>query len=194
MKMISNSEIQGMALVITITKVTTGALKETVEANMNGNKMVVQKKVFDGKKGYEEQQGQKKDLKADDIEDLKQEADLQSDLHPEKYGIKRTLTGIETIEGADAYTVDAIDAKNKKTTEYYDIKTGYKVREIQYIKSEDGTIVPKTTDYSDYREVPGANGYKIPYFFSIPAGPGVNLNIKVQSVDINKQIPDSEFQ
>ncbi len=189
MTMVCNSEIQGTPLVITIVKTSTGQFRESVEVN----KMVLQKQVFDGKKGYMEQQGQKKDLTGDEVEEIKLEADLQSDLHPEKYGIKRTLTGMETIEGADAYSVDAVDAKGKKTTEYYDTKTGLKVREIKYTKGEDGTTTPQTSDYSDYREVPGANGYKVPYFFSIP-GPGTNLNIKVQSVDINKEIPDSQFQ
>ena len=191
-KMVSTSEIQGMALTITIMKKTTGKMKETVDANMGGNKMTLQKKTFDGQKGYQEQQGQKKDLKPEEIEETKEEADLQAELHPEKYGIKRTLKGMETIEGADAYVIEAIDAKDKKTMEYYDAKTGLLVRQIQYMKDKDGTVVPKTTDFSDYREVPGSNGYKVAYFFSIPAA-GTNLNVKVQSVEINKDIPDSEF-
>ena len=194
LKMTSNSEIQGTPLVITIIKTNSGAFKETVEASMGGNKMTVQKEVFDGTKGYAEQQGQKKDLDADKIDEIKQEADLQSDLHPEKYGVKRTLKGMEAIDGADVYVLDAIDGKDKKTTEYYDAKTGLLVRQTEFIKGQDGNMVPKTTDFSDYREVPGANGYKVAYFFSIPAGPGMNLNVKVQSVDVNTDIPSTEFQ
>ena len=193
LKLVAGGEIQGMPLTITITKTSAGQFKEIADITMNGNKMTVQKKVFDGKAGYQEAQGQKKALEADDIEGIKEEADLQSDLHPEKYGIKRTLAGMETIEGADAYKVEAVDGKGEKTTEFYDVKTSLKVREIKYQKGPDGSLSPATSDYSDYRDVPGANGYKIPYFFSIP-GPGANINLKVQSADINKEIPASEFQ
>ncbi len=189
LKMVCNTEIQGMPLVITIIKTSAGQFKEAVEMNS----MVMQKQIFDGKKGYTEAQGKKVDMTAEEIEETKEQVDLQSDLHPEKYGIKRTLTGIETVEGADAYVVNAVDGKGKKTTEYYDIKTNLKVREIKYEKGEDGNISGKTSDYSDYREVAGGNGYKVPYFFSVP-GPGVNLNLKVQSVEINKVIPASEFK
>ncbi len=193
LKLIASGEIQGMPLSITILKSNTGKFKEVADITMNGNKMTVQKKVFDGKAGYQEAQGNKKALEADDIDEVKQETDLQSDLHPEKYGIKRTLVGMETVEGADTYKIDAVDGKGEKTTEYYDAKTSLKVRETKYQKGPDGTVAPATSDYSDYREVPGANGYKIPYFFSIP-GPGANINLKVQSADVNKDMPDSEFQ
>ncbi len=193
LKMVATSEMQNIPITLVVMKKSTGLMKETVEANMGGNKMMLQKKVYDGKKGYEEQQGQKQDLSAEDIEETKEEADLQAELHPEKYGIKRTLKGMETIEGAEAYVVESVDAKDKKTTEYFDTKSGLLIRQTQFLKAPDGSTVPKTTDFSDYREVPGTNGYKMAYFFSIPAGPGTNLNIKVQSVDVNKNIPDSEF-
>ena len=193
LKMTSTSELQSYPLVITVIKTSAGQFKEAVDATVNGNKMTFQKQSFDGKKGYNETQGQKKDMTADEIEDAKEEADLQSDLHPEKYGIKRTLKGMETIEGADVYVLEAVDKKDKKTVEYYDTKTGLKVRETEYLKGEDGGMVPKTTDFSDYREVPGANGYKVPYFESIPAGGTMTLNVKVQSVEVNKDIPGTEF-
>ncbi len=193
MKMTAQSEIKGIPLTLTVMKKNNGMMKEAVEADMNGSKMTMQKKVYDGKKGLQEQQGQKKDLSAEEVDEVKQEADLQSDLHPEKYGIKRTLKSMESVNGANAYVIESIDAKSKKTTEYYDAKSGFLVKQIEYIKSEDGSMYPKTTEFSDYREVPGSNGYKISYSFIIPAGPGMNLNVKVQTVDVNKGIADSEF-
>jgi zinc protease len=193
LKMTATSEIQGMALTITIMKKNPGMMKETVEANMQGNKMVVQKQVFDGKKGFKEEQGKKSDLTTEEIAETKQESDLQSDLHPEKYGIKRTLKSMEPMKDGNAYVVDAIDGTGKKTTEYYDTKSSLLLKQIEYIKAADGSMFPKTTEFSDYREVTGANGYKIPWAFTIPAGPGTDLNVKVQSVDVNKGIGDGEF-
>ncbi len=191
--MISTAEVQGMSLTITIMKKEGNKLKETVDLDMNGKKMTVQKKVFDGSKGYMEAQGQKKDMDAEESEETKLEADIQADIHGAQYGIKRTLKGMETIEGANAYIVEAVDAKNKKTVEYYDEKTGFKVRETRTAKDPQGNDVPMSTDMSDYRDVPGAAGYKVPFFISIPGPGGMNLSMKVKTVEINKGVADTEF-
>jgi hypothetical protein len=194
LKIVSTGELQGMAFIVTISKKTGNKLRQQVDANMGGKTMTFQKKVFDGTKGYQEQQGQKKPLEADEIAETKMEADIQADIHGSQYGIKRTLKGIETIEGADAYIIEAVDASSNKVTEYYDEKSGMKVRETKYEKDPQGNEVAGTTDMSDYRELPGTNGFKMPYFMSIPAGGGMSFNLKVQSVEVNKNIPDSEFQ
>jgi zinc protease len=191
--MISTAEVQGMSLTITIMKKEGNKLKETVDLDMNGKKMTVQKKVFDGSKGYMEAQGQKKDMDAEESEETKLEADIQADIHGAQYGIKRTLKGMETIEGANAYIVEAVDAKNKKTVEYYDEKTGFKVRETRTAKDPQGNDVPMSTDMSDYRDVSGAAGYKVPFFISIPGPGGMNLSMKVKTVEINKGVADTEF-
>jgi zinc protease len=192
LKQVATGEVQGMNISITIMKKDGNKMKMAVEALMGANKMTLQKQVFDGKKGYQEAQGQKKDMEEDDIIDMLQEADLQAALHDAKYGVKRTLKGIETIEGADAYIVETVNAHSKKTTEYYDAKSGLLVRETKYDKDPQGNEVAQSTDMSDYREVPGTNGYKLPYFISVPAG-GMSLNLKVQTVEVNKGIADTEF-
>lgn len=192
-KMVSTAELQGMPITLTVAKKAGGKLLEMIELNMNGKKMTIQKKAFDGTAGYEEQQGKKTNMDADGIAEAKEDADLQKDLHDAQYGIKRTLKGIETIEGADAYVVESVDAKNSKTTEYYDAKSGLKVRESKMEKGPDGAEVPVVTDYSDYREIPGTNGYKIPHYMSVP-GPGGALAFKVQTVEVNKNLPDSDFK
>jgi zinc protease len=187
-KTISTGEIQGMALTITEMKKAPGKYKETVEVNMQGKSMTMQKQVFDGAKGYQEQQGQKADMTADDVEEIKQEADIYADLHPATYHITRIVKGIENVKGSDAYVVEATDAKSRKITEYYDVKSGLLVRRIQV---QDGPQGPAsaTSDYDDYRAVPGAGGYKIPYTVSEN-----NLTAKVQTAEINKSIPDTEFK
>lgn len=193
LKIVSTAEVQGMPLTVTVSKKEGYKLREVVEAEMNGKKMTFQKKVFDGTKGYEEAQGQKKEMDADDIAETKKEADIQSELHSEMYGEKRTLKGIETLDGTEVYVVENVNAKNKKATEYYDTKSGFLVRKTEVAKDRQGNDIAVSTDMSDYREVPGSNGYKMPWFVSIPAG-GISLNLKVQTVEVNKNIPDSEFQ
>ncbi len=193
MKHVSTGEIQGMSVTLTIRKKLGGKFSMVMDGEIAGKKMTLQKQVFNGTTGYMEGQGQHIEMPADQATGMKKQGDLQSNIHDEMYGIKRKLTGIETIEGADAYVMEVTDAEQNKTTEYYDIKSGLRVRETDYKIDPQGNMVPTTTDYSDYREIPGTGGFKVPYFMSIPAG-GAVLNMKTQSVEVNKGIPDSEFE
>lgn len=178
----------GQQMTLTITEMKkNGKLKSTVEAMG----MTFQKKVFDGSKGYEEAQGQKQDMDADAIAEAKQEADITAELHPEKYANKRTLKGMENVNGNDVYAVENVDAKGKKSTEYYDAKTGLLVKSVA-VEEAQGQSMTIVTEYSDYKEVAGANGYKIPYSIKQSVG-GQSIPAVVETVEINKNIPDSEF-
>lgn len=185
---VSAATIQGMGITITQMKKAPNKSKESVDVAMGTQKMTVQKQVFDGTKGYEEQQGKKADMAGDDLEALKEDADLYADLHPQQYGIKRTLLGMEDVNGANAYVVEAINGRNKKSTEYYDAATGFLIRKVM----EDGDK-SQTSEYSDYREVPGAGGFKVPYKVSQTTPGAPVISATVQSVDVNKGIADSEF-
>jgi len=187
-KTVSTGEVQGISLTITEMKKAPNKLKFSME----GMGMVLQKKVFNGTTGYQEAQGQKADLTGDDLEDAKEDADIYADLHPEKYGKKRTLKGIEKVNGNDAYVVEEVDAKGKKSTNYYDVKSSFLVKSVETAETPQGAMT-QTAEYSDYAEVPGSGGYKIPNTVKIAAGPQV-ITVKVKSAEVNKGIPDSEFQ
>lgn len=188
-KTVSKGDIQGQTLTITEMKKDPGKMK--VMVNMMG--MTVQKIVLNGDKGYQEQQGQKADLTGDDLDDAKEQADIVAELHPEKYGITYTLKGMDQVDGKDAYVVEATNKKGKKTTNYYDAATFYMVKSIKTEDTPQGAVT-LATEYSDYQEVPGSNGFKIPHTIKIPLGGGMSISSKVESVDINKGIADSEFE
>lgn len=187
LKVVMEGSFQGSPLQLTEMK-KAGKYKQMVTAGP----MVLQKMVFDGTKGYQEAQGQKADLEGDDLNDAKESADIQAELHPEKYGIKRTLAGIEQVNGKDAYKVDMIQGEDK-SVEYYDVATGYLVKKIETAQMPDGSSISLATEMSDYQEIPGS-GYKIPYTIKIPLGPGMNLDAKVKTAEVNKGIADTEFQ
>jgi zinc protease len=126
-------------------------------------------------------------MENDDLEEAKEQADIAADLHPEKYGIVRTLKGVDKVNDADAYVVEAVNAKGGKTTEYYDTKSGWLVKKVQ--SGEQGS---QSIEYGDYQEIPGAGGYKIPYSVKISAG-GQVIPGKVETAEVNKNIPDTEF-
>jgi zinc protease len=187
-KIVSSSEMQGMPLTITEVKKAPNMWMQSIDVSMGGAKpMTVQKQAYNGKTGYQEQQGRKSDLAGDDLEDVKEDADWTGELHPEKYGVKRTLKGVEAVNGSDAYIVDVVNAKGKKSVEYYDQKTSLLVRKIQ----GEGEKM-QSSEYKDYREVPGTNGYKIPYQVVESMG-GQSFSATVKSVEVNKGIPDTDF-
>lgn len=177
--------VQGQEIPLTITEMKKSPSK--MKSMVEGMGMVFSKEVFDGIKGYAEQQGQRAEMGADEIASSKEKADIAADLHPEKYGIKRTLKGMDQVNGADAYVLEAVNTKGDKTTEYYDTKTGYLVKRVE--TSPEG---PQSVEYANYKEVAGANGYKVPYTIKLAAGP-MNITANVETAEINKNIPDTEF-
>ncbi len=187
-KTVASSEYQGIPLVITEVKKSPNKMMVLVEGNVNGNKMTLQKIAFDGKSGYMEAQGQKKDMDADMIESTKADADIAVEMHPEKYGLKYTLKGIETVDGSDAYVLESASDKGKKTTSYFDTRSGLLVKKVE--SNGEGS---QSTEYADYKEIPGTGGFKIPYTAKQASGAQV-FTAKVETVEVNKNIPDSQFQ
>ena len=177
--------VQGQEFAMTITEMKKAPSQSKMTVEAMG--MVVNKKVLNGDKGYEEQGGQRRDMDAEALASAKEEADIAADLHPEKYGIKRTLKGMDKVNGADAYIMEVMDAKGDKKTEYYDAQSGLLVK---VVAAEEGMV--STVEYSDYKEVAGSSGYKVPYTVKISAGPQA-VTANTESVEVNKGIPDTEF-
>jgi zinc protease len=191
-KTISASEMQGMPLTITEMKKAPGKLKIVIEASMNGQKLPIQKMAYNGAQGYQEQQGKKADLQGDDLNEIKAQADMCEEAHGKKYGVTRTLKGTEKANGKDAYVIEATDAKGKKATEYYDMASGLLVMKAQTQDGPQGPVT-ETSEYNDYKEVPGTNGYKLPYTVKVSTGADQGYTATVQNVEVNKSIADSEF-
>ena len=183
-----SSEIQGMALTITETKKAPDKWMQLIEMTRGEQKATVQRQVYNGTTGYQELQEKKVPVTGDDLEEFKESADIAMDLHPEKYGIKRTLKGMEDVNGSKAYVIDVVAAKNKKSEEYYDATTYLLVKKIQ----GNGKKL-QTTEYSDYRDVPGAEGYKMPYKVTESEPGSPSITEIVTNVEINKGIDDSVF-
>lgn len=190
-KIVSKAKVDGGGQEITLTisemKKSTGKFKSQVE----GMGMVFSKQVFDGTKGYKEQQGQKKDLDAADIQESKEKADIAAELHPEKYGIKRTVKGMEKLGSSDVYVIENVSAKGEKSTEYYDAQTGFLVKNVA-VEEEQGQSITVVTEYNDYKEIPGGTGYKIPYAVKQSVA-GQSIPATVEIAEVNKGIPDTEF-
>jgi zinc protease len=140
------------------------------------------KQIINTKGGYSVNQGQRKDLTAEEFADKKASATTFEELLlAQKTDL--VLDGIEPINGSDAYAI-----KNGKTTLYYDVKTGLKLAEAKLVEKGDKKMTV-STNYSDYRDV---KGVKVP--FEIIINQGMELDFKMSEVKINEGVSDADFQ
>lgn len=162
--------------------------KYTSSMKMNG--MVMQKQIFDGKRGKSVSMQGAKELSGDDLKEMELQSTLFSEMKYTQLGYKMTLKGIEEVNGKDAYTIELTGPTGDVETEYYEVSSGLKLKTL---KTEDagpqGTMTI-TSEYSDYREV---DGIKFPYEINQNFGPQ-SLKAKVQSVELNKKIKDDLFK
>lgn len=186
-KEVRTMEMQGMTLTLTEMKKGGDKMKQVVEAMGQ----TFQKMVVNGKSGFQEAQGQKQDLAGEELKDAKKQADIQAVLHSTDE--TRTLRGTENVNGADMYVLDVTDKDGSKSVEYYDMKTGFLMKEVSSVKGPDGSDAPQITEFSDYQEVPGSGGYKVAYGVKQSAG-GAVYDTHLSTIDINKGIDDTEFK
>lgn len=174
---ISSGTIQGTPLELT-SKTTNGKMSREIKAMG----MSMMKQVVNEKGAYVVQQGQRKDLTGDDLKDMKEEAMPFAELTlAKKPGV--ALTGIESINGSDAYVV-----KDGKGTYYFDTKSGLKIAEAKTM-DQGGKQVTQTVMLGDYREV---KGIKIPYHTTLNIG--MEIELTTTDVKINEGILDTDFQ
>ena len=174
---VSNATVQGTPLVLT-EKTATPNKSSSVLTAMG---MVFQKSAFDGEKGYEEVQGQRKVMTSEDI------AKAKNTVQPfEDFGYKEaTLLRVEPIDGNNTIVLKINDNEV-----FYDMKSGLKVQEIKTIQTPDGKEMKVPTIFSNYKEV---NGIKFPHTVSMKSGP-MDLVFKVQEVKINEGVTDEDFK
>lgn len=149
----------------------------------------VNKSVFDGEKGYVSQMGNRQDMPAEKIAEMKAKKSLFEELN---YGSnsKIVLKGIESVEGKDAYVIAIETASGKKSTNYYDVKTGFKVKEIAVEKGPGGQEVTQGRILGDYKEV---SGIMIPHLMIIEAGPQ-KIEMMATSIKINTPLTKADFE
>ena len=149
--------------------------------------MVVNEIKFDGEKASISQMGQAQEADPAMVESFKEEAMIFPELAYATSGKKLSLKGGETIDGNNVYVIEVESANGNKQTEYFDIKSGLKVRSQS---NQDGTLLQ--TDYSDYRDVEG--GIKMPFKIVSTGQMPIPLAFEVQSVTVNTGVEDAVFK
>lgn len=174
----AKSNIQGQEL--TMLKRETADGKSSQDMTVMG--MTLLKSVFDGEKGYAEIQGNRQDMTADDIAELKYRG-----VFPELKMLNSetlVLDGIENIEGVDAYKLVDGDVAY-----FYAVDSGLKVGESLKKEVTPGQIVDQRGTYSDYKQV---GDVKIPHKLAMNVG--VEVVFTVEDVQLNTGVSADDFK
>jgi len=174
---LSSGTVQGTAL-----EMVTKTAPKKLAFEMKAMGMTMSKQIVNEKEAYAMQQGQRKDFTGDELKEMQAEANTFKELAllTDK---EISLTGIENINGADAYAL-----KNGKTTLYYDVKTGYKVAESKEMEQR-GQKMTQTTYFQDYKDV---KGLKFPY--KIIMNVGIEIELTTTEVKINEGVTEADFK
>ncbi|GAA4448420.1 pitrilysin family protein [Rurimicrobium arvi] len=185
-KMIRKGSMQGSEITIATYMKGNNKLKNVVTANANGQIFTIQRMVLNGDKGTKEGGGQGASaMNAEEIAEAKEQADMQAELHPAQYGSTYAVKGIVKLNDKDAYWVEETNKKGEKSSSYYEVETGYLVKKAE---AGDADGPGQIIEFGNYKEVPGT-GYKVPYTMKLMGG-----EFTIQTVEVNKGIPDKEFE
>lgn len=174
----SKGTIQGQTLDM-VSKISSKGMSST-DVTMQGMSMM--KQIIGDKSGYQSQQGQKKNIEGAELVKEKKEAIpfVELNLLTDKSIV---LTGIETINGQDAYVVQVNASRY-----FYDVKTGLRIA----AENEAGEGAQKRkvmTSFADYVDV---KGVKVPYKTTLDVG--MPLEFITQEVKINEGVTDKDFE
>ncbi|AMM51553.1 hypothetical protein TH61_10720 [Rufibacter sp. DG15C] len=164
---------------------------EAMTMSMGGNPVI--KTRFNGKAGYQEQMGQKKDMTADEI---KEKADVTSLFEQLDYvknpAFKAEVKGVEKVNGSDAYKVVVVYPAGKTKTEFYDLASKLLVKSEESTTTNNMTV-SNSTEYTDYKKV-GSILYPHTITLTVnAAGQQQVLEMKAQSVKLNEGVTAADF-
>ncbi len=178
--MLAEAEVQGMKL--QMVNIQAKPNKQVMMMMMMGNTMM--KMVFDGEKGSLSQQGMNNALPDDQVQEM-----INSTLPFEEIGwLEDDNVKFSSVEEEDGITLHVLQVSDN-TFVAYDADTGLKYKQTDLADMPDGSKVPQSTYFDDYRDV---NGVLFPYLIKIPMGPQ-SLDMIVINLTLNPEVSDSDF-
>lgn len=147
------------------------------------------KRGYDGTKGWQDTpQTGLEDLTGGQLAGIMRSADFYGDINLKELYPKMTVKGKESVDGHDAYVIDAVAKDGSPETWYFDAETGLKVRNISQGEGPNGPV-EVDTELGDYREV---DGIKYPFMIHQSLGE-ISYTIRLTDVKQNVPIDDAKF-
>jgi hypothetical protein len=150
---------------------------------------VEQKIIFDGMHGVKIIGDMGQEITGDELIKLSFDSIMDLVLDPESYGVKLEYDGLEQIDDKNMYKILLTLPNGSEWFQYYDMETGFKVRDSRDIITPQGKF-KQITIFDDYRSVDG-----ILYPFKIKQYLGnQTLDFTVVSIKVNTGISDDIFK
>ncbi len=183
----ASTEMQGQKIEITQKYLLPDKFVMTV--TLPAQNMTVSKMLVNRDKVESQRMGQEVPLNAEQKEGLKKQTNPFQEMDLLNGAYKLKLTGIENIDGKEAYALKATDSSGKVTNYYFDTDSGLELRQATSNKTPQGEV-SSITDFSDYQEV---EGIKFPFAMKTQNGP-MKMDMTVDSVKVNSGLKESDFQ
>jgi len=143
---------------------------------------------FDGTGAWKLTGGKPVPLRADEIEQIKREADLFEPQNIKTVYNRMDFRFLDLIDGRQVYLVTATTASGVRERLYFDVQTGLLVRRV----ASSQTVLGNFNYQVDYKDYKLFNGVKIPTTIEY-AMPGVRWTRKVVQVRNNVPIDAASF-
>ena len=157
---------------------------------VSGMGQVFQKIVTDGERGKMSGMQGEQVLEGDELEELKAQGNIFPETSYAKDGYKLALKGTDKVGGKEAYILEVESPSGKKSTEYYAVESGLKLKEIAVQEGPQGATMTQSTEYGDYQEV---DGVKFPHSIKQNLGPQL-MDIQVKSITVNSGLSKDDFK
>lgn len=149
---------------------------------------VEQKIIFNGSRGRKIINDIKEEINGDELVKLSYDAIMELMLDPELYNLKLRYDGTELIDGKNAFKILLTLPNGAEWHQYYDMQTGWKVRDSKDIITPQG-VFKQITDFDDYRDVEG-----IIYPFKVEQVLGnQKLEFIIESIQVNTGLAEANF-
>jgi predicted Zn-dependent peptidase len=182
-----NASFQGRNMVSTVKQKSPNMMLNEISIVGMGT---VFKQAFDGEKGYMVQMGQKTDMPAEISDVMRGQTGLFKEQTYLDGQYILTLKGAENLNGSNAYVVIVEDNSGKKTTNYYDMESSFKVQTVEVAQGPNGQEVSQVTTLGDYKSV---DGIYFPHTIAVPMA-GQSITMKTMEINVNQVLQASDFQ
>lgn len=157
--------------------------------SMPAQNMTVMKMEVNGDSARMESMGRELPMTTERKAELKENAKPFPELSFLDGTYQLKVSGVENVNGKEAYALEVTDPKGEKSTYYFDTKTGFEIRKISSAKTPQGEV-KNITDMSDYKEV---DGIKFPFSISTQNGPQ-KIDMTIQEIKVNSGLKESDFE
>lgn len=166
-----------------------GGNKVSVEIKMGSQ--IVSQRVYDGKAALNSSMGVKSDIVGQELIEIQEQAAFCKEANYVSLNRKLSLKGIEDVNGKPAYVIEMTYPEGKKVTEYYEVKTALKLREMSTSTLEDGQVMNQITEYADYKP---EGGVLMPHTITVTGLFPFPVTAVLSDIKVNAGVEDAVFK